>query len=385
MTAYAGTLEDMVLYPDQIQGGAYETLVENTDVFNAASRNALRIVPALRKAEYAAEAFTQRISTTLIRRRDPSSVSAIEPDKIAQEEALSIKVNRGYLIEQTEDAFRKALGAGVSAEALSYMVGQQIAKEMLGDMSNVLIGSVTGALSLQATNLVDLTEAAAPIVTTASLVDALAKMGDSAHLIRAWVMSPTVFYNLTKRQISESISGIANIAVMSGGPTTLGIPVIVTDCPALVIDGGSDPDTYVTLGLTENAGVIEDSETRSILTERVGGLANIVQRVQGEYAYNVGVKGFSWNTTTGGTNPTDAYLAAGTYWTKVRASHKDLAGVAILSTEVEPTAVSLSDSISAGLEDYGVVTGTDLTTATAALVTAIEATIPETTEPPAGG
>ena len=52
-------------------------------------------------------------------------------------------------------------------------------------------------------------------------------------------------------------------------------------------------------------------------------------RLQGEYAYNVGVKGTAWDVANGGVNPDDATLGTGTNWDSVMDDVKDLAGVHI--------------------------------------------------------
>ncbi|MFN6203939.1 MAG: major capsid protein, partial [Acidobacteriota bacterium] len=66
-----------------------------------------------------------------------------------------------------------------------------------------------------------------------------------------------------------------------------------------------------------------------ITTEEVTGGEQIVNRIQGEYAFNGGVKGFRCDITNGGANPDDTSLGTGSNWDKAVTSDKDLAGVVL--------------------------------------------------------
>jgi hypothetical protein len=59
----------------------------------------------------------------------------------------------------------------------------------------------------------------------------------------------------------------------------------------------------------------------------VSGLEQISYRLQGEYAYNLGLKGYTWDIANGGANPSAAALATGTNWDQVATDDKDTAGV----------------------------------------------------------
>jgi hypothetical protein len=107
--------------------------------------------------------------------------------------------------------------------------------------------------------------------------------------------------------------------------------VLVTDSASLVIadGGGAGVNSYATLGLTANAILLEDSEEDIIHAELQTGLQNLVVRMQGEYAFNMGLKGFTWDMTNGGVNPDGTALGTGSNWDKVLTNAKDLAGIAL--------------------------------------------------------
>jgi hypothetical protein len=89
--------------------------------------------------------------------------------------------------------------------------------------------------------------------------------------------------------------------------------------------------TYHTLGLVQNAVVVEDSEETMMESQIITGLENLVVRLQGESAYNLGLKGFKWDVSNGGANPSDSAVGTGSNWDAVATSYKDWAGVVIKS------------------------------------------------------
>jgi hypothetical protein len=76
---------------------------------------------------------------------------------------------------------------------------------------------------------------------------------------------------------------------------------------------------------------VENSEEQDIVVQDVTGLENLVVRFQGEYAYNLGVKGFKYDVTNGGANPNATAVALGTNWDTNLGSVKDRAGVCLMT------------------------------------------------------
>ena len=58
--------------------------------------------------------------------------------------------------------------------------------------------------------------------------------------------------------------------------------------------------------------VIQESEEETITSQMVTGLEQLIMRIQGEYTFNVGRKGFKRDITNGGANPTDTALGTTT-------------------------------------------------------------------------
>ena len=321
-----GKKSDFKIYDDRVQAGFIETLVQMTDAFNAASRNTIRLVSNRLPGDYEYSSFFQNISS-LVTRRDTASVAAATDLALTQEEFISVKINRKVgPVAQTLDAFRKK-GLRADSGALSFLIGTQVAKAVTVDQLNTGIRALVAATTAQTALTEDDT---AGTVTTAGLVDALSKMGDMADRVTMWVMHSKVYFDLVKEQIAAKITGISNFNIASASPVTLNRPVLITDSADLVTSG--TPDTYHTLGLVQDACVLEDSEEELIMADIVTGLENLVVRLQGEHAYNLSVKGTKWDVTNGGENPNDAAIATSTNWDQVVADDKDMMGV-MLNTQ----------------------------------------------------
>jgi len=327
----SGRLPEGIIYPELVHSGMVETLVQNTDAFNAASRNAIRLVTARRMGDFAQESFFKNVTNLVNRRAVNASPdnAAVNSSNVPMDETISVKLNRRIgPIDQTLDSFRK-LGRNADMEVLSMLLGEQIAKAVQVDQLDAGLESVVAALTNQPNVYLNLGDSPSSTITTDLLVQTLAKFGDAASRIAVWVMHSKVFFNLVQQQIAANIDGVSNFNVASASPITLNRPVLVTDSAALEVTGSPTPTEYITLGLTADAVTLEDSEEEFMYSDLITGRENMVVRLQGEFAYNVGVKGFKWDTANGGINPTNASLGTGTNWDSVMDSYKDFAGVAL--------------------------------------------------------
>mgnify|MGYP003574238011 FL=1 len=329
-----GTASTFKVYQDQFRGGVIERMTQASAYFNSNSRGALVMSTESRRGDYVYESFLTSIAG-LVSRRDTTSISGAASLDVSMEEFISVKLNRKIgPVDQTLDSFRKVLmSSGGSQEALSFLMGTQIAKAMEVEMLNTVLRSLRAALAAQAAVTHDATDGT---LASSDLNTGLSKMGDAYAQVAAWVMHSKVFFDLVGYQIDPSNPGdnIAGAVIQGASPATFGRPVIVTDSPALITDVGTSsvPSlVYHSLGLVPGAGVAENSESEFITYDEVTGLENIVARLQGEYAYNIGVKGFKYNTSGGGVNPADTAIGTGSNWTPVATSHKDYAGIVIQS------------------------------------------------------
>src|SRR4051812_40191847 len=102
-----GKASDFKIYQPQFFGGMTEVLMQNADVFNGVSRNAIRLVPQKMIGDYEKESFFKEL-TNLVSRRDTTSVSAATDQAMTQDEFVGVKLNRKIgPVAQTVDAWRK--------------------------------------------------------------------------------------------------------------------------------------------------------------------------------------------------------------------------------------------------------------------------------------
>jgi hypothetical protein len=329
-----GTSTTFKVYNDQFRGGVIERLTQASAFFNGASQGALAMTTQSRRGDYVYESFLQSIAG-LVSRRDTTVVTDAVALDVSMEEFISVKLNRKIgPVDQTLDSFRKVLmAAGGSEEALSFLMGSQVAKAMEVEMLNTVLRALRASLANVAEVYHDASDGT---LESADLNTGLSKFGDAYSNVVAWVMHSKPWFDLVGYQIDPANHGdnIAGVVVQGASPATFGRPVVVTDSPALIVDEGTSSAPalrYHTLGLVAGAGVAENSENEFVTYDEVTGKENIIARLQGEYAYNIGLKGFQYDVGNGGANPTDTLVGTGSNWDKIATSDKDLAGICIKS------------------------------------------------------
>jgi hypothetical protein len=317
-----GDYTNFEVYDDEFYGAMNETLVQNTEVFNAASNNALVLEPDPTIGNFRREAFYESIGQGIIERRQKDSTADKTPDALSSDDMTSPELARGYYIANTLDSLRTI---GAEPGEFSLAVGEQVAKGMQVDyLDTMLLGLVT-AIQADGTAVVD---NSGSTITTNMLPNVLRTFGDASDQIVAWVMHSKPFFDLMSDQIENKIiDRVAGATIYEGTVGTLGLPAIVTDSDELVNSGS--PNTYNTLGLTPNAaGALQDGEpTESDGIER--GQENLIFEIQGEHDFTLALKGYDYTASTA--NPDDAALGTGGNWANVMDSIKDTAGALLIT------------------------------------------------------
>lgn len=326
----ASLASNMKVYDNYAAGRTNELLAQFGDVFNAASNGAIKLTTKTARGNYAYESFFSNLGATLATRRDNTSVGAQTDTALTQSELVSVKLSRKVKpVAITRDSFLKAFG-GVSQTEFSDVFAEQVANIMKLEMVNSTLLAARAALKQQSASYV--TQSSLGSMTTDVLVSSLEAMGDQANRIVCWVMHSSAYYDLVRNQIAANITNISNMNIATATPVTLNRPVIISDSSALVANLTSpDLNNYFTLGLTAGAINIENSEEQYFAFQEVTGLENIVWRLQGEYAYTLGLKGFQWDVNSGGANPNSTAVALGTNWDAVYSDVKDRAGTCAMT------------------------------------------------------
>lgn len=131
---------------------------------------------------------------------------------------------------------------------------------------------------------------------------------------------------------SSQLFRIGDVAIMQD---QFGRRFVMSDIPALAVAAttgdNAQPASYYTLGLVQQAALVETNNDFEAVMENETGKENIQRTYQAEWSYNVGLLGYSWDTAAGGSSPTDTALDTSTNWKKVATSDKDTAGVILKS------------------------------------------------------
>lgn len=322
-----GTYSDFQIINEQYYSGQTEVLQQATDAFNGASNNAIRLINRDRLGNQSEEMFFEQIAD-LVTRRDIASTSDATDKNLSSDERISPKVNRKVgPVATTIDSLKKI---GSTPETFSFLIGRQTAKAKLVDWLNTGINSAVGAIASGAGGL----DNTGTKIEFTDLVSLLETFGDNSKDIGAFVMHSGAFFNLFRANLSDyKIDTVAGQQIMSGNVSTMNKPVIVTDCDDLKGDDGGTPanTTYKTLALTQNAVVVEESENETVVTKTKTGKENLYLETQGEHAFNVTLRGYSF--TSGQTNPTDTNLGAKSNWS-LKSNFKTSAGASIGTTNV---------------------------------------------------
>ena len=319
----AGTISNWKIYQDQFNAGLAEKLAENVDGFNAASNNAIRLTTEYSRGAYFEEAFYD-LNSSLIAARDPTSLSAATDATISQDSIISPKLTRAIgPIGQTLNSLKKT---NTSQEEFSFMFGGMVADQIAQDYLKSAVSALVAAIGTQAT-LINGTDVAPADLDHKNLITTMAKMGDMADQIACWVMHSSVYYGLVKQAITDNVYDVGAISVKGATTPTLGRPVIVTDNVYTNTTGGTTDPLYHVLGLVPNAIHIKEAEETTMVSEMVTGLDNLQVRLQGESAYTMTMKGFTWDLANGGSYPSAAAVATGTNWDLQVSSVKNGPGV----------------------------------------------------------
>lgn len=301
-----------------------EEVNQRTDVFNTNSNNAIRLSTNLHEGHNKKTRFIDRPSGA-VSRRDITSNSAVTPTTITQDEAIGVKLSRKVVWQPQLSALARA-GQNVESFLTSMMV--YAAEEIMLDQVNTGLNAVEAYLSGVSAVNHDATDGT---LAYSDMVTGAGKLGDRSPMIVNWVNHSKVWHDLLAASITASSTGdiVAAQGLRFGQIPGLGRPFTITDSAALKLT--QTTPYYYTLGLVENALVIENSEEPRGLVRTEGLLENLTILIQLEWDYTVSIKGAAYNTSGGGVNPNAAAIASSSNWTKVVANDKDGPGVRISS------------------------------------------------------
>lgn len=318
-------LSTMKVFQDFMYGSATETIRQQIELFNAASANTLQLRTAGNVGDFAHEVTYAAISN-LMRRRNAYGSGSLTAQSIGQLDHVAVKIAGGtapVLFEPNQFTWIQR-----NPEEAGVVIGEQVARGVMADEVNTAVAGLVAALSGNAAVTHDGT---AGTLNLNALNKGAGKFGDRMMDIAAWIIHSKAMTDLFDNALTNSnqLFQFGTVRIMEDG---FGRRFIMTDSPALYVPeatGAGTADNYHTLGLAAGAAVVEDNDDYYGTIEEKTGNENIQRVFQAEYTFNLGLKGYSWNTAV--KSPDDSAIATAANWSQLSTSVKDTAGVLVTS------------------------------------------------------
>ena len=316
-------LSDLAVFSEYTYESMTEVLSQQVELFNAASQGGIILRSNPIQGDFSDAAYWGLIDG-LVRRRNAYGSGAVTPKTLEHLIDTMVKVAAGTPpVNMPPSQFRWIQR---NPEEGGAVYGQQLAKATMADMLNTGLMAYVAALTGEADVFEDISAAD---TSFSSLLTGAAQFGDRSNDLRAWFMHSKSMFEIFGVALAntEGLFTFGNVAVRQDG---FGRAFVVSDSPSL-INVTPDPDKYYIAGLTGGGIIVETNDDFDMNMETTNGDENIQRSVQSEWSYNLGIKGYAWDKTSGGKSPNDAALATANNWDRVATSHKDTAGVLLLA------------------------------------------------------
>lgn len=313
---------DVQVFNQQTYTVMTETVSQAVDKFNEASAGTLVLQSGQNQGDFTMEAAFKQIAG-LVRRRNAYGSGTVNAKRLEQLLNVAVKVAAGTppieFEKQQYDWIRQ------NPELAAIKIGEQLARAQLQDMLNAAVRALGAALDGNAEVKHDASTAAASF---GAFNAGSSKFGDRSGELAAWIVHSKVMHDLYANALTnnEKLFSYGTVNVMRD---PFGRLFVVTDAEPLLIPG--DTLKYRSLGLTEGAAIVQpNGDFRAVIEEKTG-KENLLSVYQAEWTYNVGLKGYAWDTASGGKSPTDTAIGTAANWDKTASSSKDTAGVLVLT------------------------------------------------------
>ncbi len=312
-------LTNMKVFNQYLMEATAETLGQQIQKFNQASNGAIVLTSMAFEGDFFQRSFYAALHTAQRRVDRYAAQSTASATALSQLQENSVKVAGGFGPIVFEPGQMTWIQKN-EAEAIA-VISAQLAEAIVADQLNSGIAAGVAAISnvVGATNDVSATDG----ISYAALNTAHALFGDSSMALVAQVMNGATYHKLIGANLTNTpqLFQAQNVLVVD----ILGKAVVVTDAPALYETGTPNKQKVLSLasgGITvmDGSDVITNIDTRN-------GQTRIETTMQADYTFGLGLKGYAWDTASGGKSPTDAELATGANWDKVVTDIKHTAGV----------------------------------------------------------
>ena len=315
----AKNLQAVDIFNRSVYKTVASALNQNVDLFNAATRGAIRMMKQDIQGSFQETAGLTLKDIVLF--RDPTSTGAIA--KSSFESVLDNMFKIGFSTKEIEYTYAKFDWIKQNPAMAGVIIGSAIARETLKNSVELAITSLTTVLKADASVTTNISAVGDGKVTWKSFVDASRPFGDQHDKIVAWVVNSAQLFDLFGSNLTNQNRLFqANNAVVYQDP--MGRPIIATDL--IELDGSN----YNSLGLVSGAVIVGNMEDFRDNLVTKNGEANLAASYQGEWSQTLNVKNHRFDTAQ---TPaiTKAKVAQSSNWTKISADKKDQAGVLLIS------------------------------------------------------
>ena len=319
------SLSQMQVFNQYLMPVLAEIYPQEIQKFNAASNGAIVLQSAGFDGDFFRESFYNALHSAQRRvDRYAAQASAAATD-LTQSQQSMVKVAGGFGPIRYEPSqmswLNKPTQEGIEVAA------RMFAEALLADQLNTAVAAGVAAIGNVAALTNDVSASAKITHSALNSTDAL--FGDMSQRLVARVMTGLQYHTLIGENLANAQDLFKSDTVRI--VDILGKAIVVTDVPALRVTGTPNKQKVLTLV----AGGIMVSDSGDLITniETKNGQTRIETTMQSDYTFGLGIKGFTWDETNGGKSPTDAELATGTNWDKVKTSVKECAGVLTVGQE----------------------------------------------------
>ena len=319
------SLSQMQVFNSYLMPVLAEIYPQEIQKFNAASNGAIVLQSAGFDGDFFRESFYNALHSAQRRVDRYAAQATAAATDLTQSQQSMVKVAGGFGPIRYEPSqmswLNKPTQEGIEVAA------RMFAEALLADQLNTAVAAGVAAIGNVAALVNDVSASAKITHSALNTTDAL--FGDMSQRLVARIMTGLQYHTL----IGENL---ANAQELFKSDTVrivdiLGKAIVVTDVPALRVTG--TPNKQKVLTLTAGGIMVSDSGDLITNIETKNGQTRIETTMQSDYTFGLGIKGFTWDETNGGKSPTDAELATGTNWDKVKTSVKECAGVLTVGQE----------------------------------------------------
>lgn len=298
-----------------------ELITQQIALFNAATKGGITLRSAANQGDYADTALYSRISG-LVRRRNAYGSGAVGHKELAMLLATTVKVAAGTAPVDIDQHWWTWIQR--SPEEAGVVLGKQLAEDTLQDMLNTALKAFVAATTNVGATVVYDGTGGTPTLNT---LNAGARLfGDRAQDIACWLMHSKSMFDIFDVSLTNTakLFDFGTVKVIHDG---FGRPFVVSDAPDLAYT--SSGAKYHIAGLVPGGILVEQNNDFFDNTQVNNGDENIGRTYQAQWTYNLGLKGYAWDKTSGGASPSNSALGTGTNWDKFATSVKDVSGILV--------------------------------------------------------